>query len=72
MTSLLEQAFAEAAKLPPDQQNAIADWLLKEMEADNRWDGAFAASQDALSKLGREALAEHRQGKTEELDPDKL
>ena len=72
MTSLLEQAFAQAAKLPPHEQDAIADWLLKELEADKRWDEAFAASQDSLSKLAHEAIAEHRQGKTQELDPDKL
>ncbi len=72
MTDLLEQAFAQASKLPPKEQDAIADWLLKELEAENRWDRAFAASQDTLSRLGSEALAEHHQGNTQELDPDKL
>ena len=71
MTELLEQAFAQASKLPPQEQDVIADWLLKELESENRWDASFAKSQDALSKLGSEALAEHRQGKTQELDPDK-
>ena len=70
MTDLLEQAFAKASKLPPQEQDVIADWLLKELESENRWDGSFAESQDALSKLGSEALAEHRQGKTRELDLD--
>lgn len=70
MTDLLEQAFAQAAKLPPAEQDAIADWLLKELESEHRWNAAFAASQDALSKLGAEALEEHRQGNTQELDPD--
>jgi len=72
MTDLLEQAFAQASKLSPQEQDAIADWLLKELESENQWDGSFAKSQDALSKLGFEALAEHRQGNTQELDPDKL
>jgi len=72
MTDLLEKAFAQASKLSPDEQNAIAHWLLKELESENRWDNAFASSQDALSRLGSEALAEHRQGSTQELDPDKL
>jgi len=72
MTDLLEQAFAQASKLSPQEQDAIADWLLKELESENQWDGSFARSQDALSKLGFEALAEHRQGSTQELDPDKL
>ena len=72
MTDLLEQAFAQASKLPPHEQDVIADWLLKELESENCWDGFFAESQDVLSKLGSEALAEHRQGNTQELDPDKL
>jgi hypothetical protein len=58
MTNLLEQAFAQAAKCPPQEQDAIADWLLKELESEGRWDKAFAASQDALSELASEALAE--------------
>jgi hypothetical protein len=70
MTKLLEQAFAQAAKLPPQEQDAIADWLLKELESENRWDQSFAESQDALSKLASEALAERRQGETKELDLD--
>jgi hypothetical protein len=70
MTNLLEQAFAQAAKRPPQEQDAIADWLLKELESEGRWDKAFAASQDALSELASVALAEHRQGKTQELNLD--
>lgn len=64
MTDLLAQAFAQASKVPPEEQDAIADWLLKELESERRWDGAFAASQDALSQLATEAIAEHQQGKT--------
>jgi len=72
MTDLLEKAFAKASKLSPEQQDAVAQWLLKEMESETRWDRTFANSQDALSKLGAEALAEHRQSQTEELDADQL
>jgi len=72
MTDLLEQAFAQASKLPPQEQDAIADWLLRELESENQWDASFAESQDALSKLGSEALVEHRQGNTQQLDPDRL
>lgn len=31
MTQLLEQAFAEAAKLPDLQQNRLAKWLIDEL-----------------------------------------
>ena len=71
MTELLQQAFAKASQLTPREQDAIAGWLLNELESENRWNGIFAESQNALSKLGSEALAEYRQGNTQELDPDK-
>ena len=72
MTTRLEQAFTEAAKLPPQEQNAVADWLLAELESEKRWDKLFADSQDVLSNLAAEALAEHRSGQTQELDPDQI
>jgi hypothetical protein len=62
MTSALEKAFAEAAKLPEREQEALAQWILAELESDRRWDEAFAASADALAQLADEALAEHRAG----------
>jgi hypothetical protein len=72
MTKLLERAFTEASKLPDSEQDAFARWILEELGAEKRWDTAFANSQDLLSRLADEALAEHRAGKTEVLDPDKL
>jgi hypothetical protein len=72
MTRLLEKAFSEAAKLPPEEQDALAKWLLEEMESERRWQIAFANSLDLLEQLADEALAEHRAGETEELDPDEL
>ena len=72
MTKLLEQAFAEASKLPPQEQDALADWLLREMVCEDQWTKSFAVSQDALAKLAGEALEEHRAGGSQELDPDKL
>jgi hypothetical protein len=72
MTGLLQQAFEKAGQLSPDEQNALASLLLAELESENRWDELFRASGDQLEKLADEALAEHRAGKTEPLDPDKL
>lgn len=60
MTTRLEQAFVKASKLSRTEQNALADWLLAELESERRWDELFANSQDVLSKLAAEALAEHR------------
>ncbi|MGE5238762.1 MAG: hypothetical protein ACM3ON_08170 [Chloroflexota bacterium] len=67
MTKLLERAFKEASKLPEVEQNALAKWVLEELEAEGRWEEAFAASEDVLDRLANEALAEHKQGKTKPL-----
>lgn len=68
MTQALELAFAEAAKLPESEQDTPARWILDELASERRWDQAFAASADALGRLADEALAEHRAGRTRELD----
>ncbi|MBI2302924.1 MAG: hypothetical protein HYU66_28800 [Armatimonadetes bacterium] len=72
MAPLLEQAYARIAMLPEQEQERVAALILEELDGDTRWDEAFAASAEALSRLGREALAEHRAGKTLPLDPDAL
>ena len=72
MTKLLEQAFAKAASLPPAEQDLLASRLLAELAEEDEFDRAIAASSDKLADLARHALAEHRAGKTEELDPDRL
>jgi hypothetical protein len=68
MTDLLERAFAEASKLTPEQQNQLARWLLDELADDDAWDRQFAATEDRLGTLAREALEEHRAGRTEDLE----
>ena len=72
MTKRLEQAVAEVAKLSRTEQDVLADWLLAELASERRWERSFASSQDVLSKLAEEALAEHHQGQTQELDPDQI
>jgi sulfite reductase beta subunit-like hemoprotein len=72
MTKLLEQAFAEATKLPAAEQELLASRLLAELAAENDFDRAIVASADKLAGLAAEALAEHRAGLTEELDPERL
>lgn len=72
MTELLEKAFQEAAKLPPDQQNALASLLLAELQSEREWDDAFRSSQDALAKLADEAVTDDDQDRTQELVPEDL
>ncbi len=72
MTELLEKAFAEVSKLPQQEQDAFATWILEELASERRWEETFANSADALAQLADEALAEFRAGRTQVLDPDKL
>lgn len=64
MTTLLQKAFAEAAKRPEPEQEAIASLVLQELASDDRWSEAFAQSQDQLAALADKALAEFEAGKT--------
>jgi hypothetical protein len=68
MTTVLETALAEVAKLPPEEQDALASLLLDEIRSEQRWTQALSGSQDLLKSLAADALAEHRAGKTSPLD----
>jgi hypothetical protein len=72
MTKLLEKAFAEAAKLPAEAQDALAAAILDEVATEPLWDDSFRQRPDALSKLADEALGELRGGQTQPLDPERL
>ena len=71
-TQLLERAFAEAAKLPSHEQDALATLVMEEMEAEKKWEESFSRSQDALAEMAEHALAEHKANKTRPLDADEL
>jgi len=58
MTKLLEQAFQEASKLPQEEQDAMAAFLIGELESEKRWDALFAGSQDRLREMAAEAIQE--------------
>jgi hypothetical protein len=67
MTQLMEKALAEISKLSQDEQDALAALILEEIASERRWAKSFAESEDLLSQLADEALAEHRTGKTKRL-----
>ncbi len=72
MTDLLKKAFDAASRLPADEQDAVAEWLLAELASEEKWKERFAESQGALTLLAQEALNEHERGETEDLDPESL
>ncbi len=72
MTKLLNDAFAKAAELTPAEQDVLAARLLAELAEEDEFDQKISGSAEKLAHLARHALAEHRDGQTQELDPDKL
>ena len=54
--------------MPKLLQKAIPGWPLSRIKAERHWDKAFATSGDLLTRLAKEALAEHRAGQTQDLD----
>lgn len=72
MTKLLEEAFKKASLLPATEQDALAQWLLVELEDEREWERQFAASEDVLGRLADEALEARRKGQTQPLDTDRL
>ncbi|MDP2046304.1 MAG: hypothetical protein Q8L00_08850 [Deltaproteobacteria bacterium] len=72
MNTRLEEAFAQAAQLPPDEQEALAALLLDEIASDRLWDQAFTQSQTQIAKLADEAVTEFQEGRTVLLDEEQL
>ena len=72
MTDSLLRAIEKVKLLPEPQQEVLASLLLAEMESEKHWNQLFAGSADQLKALADEAIAEHRAGQTEPLDPDEL
>jgi hypothetical protein len=72
MTALLEKAIAAVQLLPPEKQDPIASLILEELADDEKWDTAFANSQDALTKLASKVRTDIRSGKIKQLGIDEL
>ena len=72
MTQLLKKAFQEASKLPVVDQNALAKWLLEELESEKKWENIFAESEDVLDRLADETIRAHKRGKAKPLNIGRL
>jgi hypothetical protein len=71
MNALLDKAFAALAKLPDDEQEAIAREVLDRLEADARWEKLLAdpRSKATLSRLAAEAHSDIAAGNVSDSDP---
>jgi hypothetical protein len=72
MSQLLEQALAEVRKLSQSKQDAIATLILQELADEQRWDEAFARSQDQLARAAAKARDDIRAGRTRGTGMDEL
>lgn len=71
MTQLLAEVIKKVSEMPASEQDEFASFMLAELKSEERWDALFSSSQDLLSKMADEALAEFRAGETESLDLDR-
>ena len=72
MTTLLQQAFNAAIKLPQTEQDFLATRLLAELDVEDDFDRTISRTSEKLAAMARDALVEHRSGQTQELDPEQL
>jgi hypothetical protein len=72
MTRLMEKAVEALRSLPEEQQDAVAGFVLSEVESDRRWAATSLQHADKLRKLADEAREDFQAGRTSELDPETL
>lgn len=72
MTRLMEKAIERLRAIPEPQQDRLAQFLLNELEEDDRWLRSTADHEGKLKVLIDNVLDEDRRGACEPLDPDRL
>jgi len=68
MTRALDAAVAEAAKLPPEEQDALGALLMEEMASEKRWIDMLSSRPTLLESLAAQAIQEHKEGRTKPLE----
>jgi hypothetical protein len=68
MTELLESALRKLAKLPREEQDAIASQIIETLEDEAAWKATLARHPNKLRRLAQEARQEDREGATRPLD----
>ncbi|MBI5653265.1 MAG: hypothetical protein HZC40_22890 [Chloroflexi bacterium] len=72
MTKLLERALAQVYELPATEQDAIATLILEELADEEKWQAAFARSQNVLAQLAQKARADIKAGRAKKMGFDEL
>ncbi len=72
MTKLMEQAIERLRAIPESQQDQLAQFLLQELEDDDRWATSTSRNESALGQFVKSILDDDARGCCEPLDVDKL
>ena len=72
MSQLLDQAVAEARKLPDADQDAIAAIILEELEDDRRWNESLSRSPGKMAALVAKAKKQVQAGEYREAGFDDM
>ncbi len=65
MNTTLEAAISRIAALPDDEQERFANWLVAELDDENRWQSRFSDTVPIIQQMADDALAEDERGETE-------
>jgi hypothetical protein len=71
MTRLMRRVIDRLRAVPEPQQDQLAEFLLHELEEDERWSATTASHTDALRRLSDRILEDDAKGRTEPLDPER-
>jgi hypothetical protein len=72
MSPMLDQAVAEARKLPDEEQDSIAALILEEIDDDRRWEELLARSPGKLAALATRAKEQVQAGQCRAVGFDEL
>ena len=68
VTELLEDALRKVARLPQEEQDAIASQILETLEDEAAWKQKLARTHTMLQRLAQDASGENERGETRPLD----
>lgn len=72
MTKLLESAISRIKNLSEEEQDGIAQIILKELDDEKLWDEQFAHSQDRLAAMAKKVKDDAAGGRTTKAGWDEL
>jgi len=69
MVELMEKAISRLTSLPADEQARIAQWILDELEDEQRWNELFKQNEGRYGALVAQVFADDDAGLVDDL-PD--